>query len=233
MMALSRAQKERKVALLAEKERRVCTADYKYFLRRWVRTKDATNLERPVQPFPSPEIMPHPYYVADVWYRHRLLAVPKSRRMLMTWLFVALYTWDTVFHEGRATWLGSKKDDDAGELIDRVEHIIEPLAMRGIVPPFTRRRSPHKITVPSLDSYIQGFPSGPDQLRQHGASGVLLDEAAFQDGLEETLAASTATLLGPNSTARFTIISSVKAGSPMQALVEGNDEALFQNAKAA
>lgn len=43
--------------------------------------------------------------------------------MMVSWLCVALYLWDTQFHEARFTVFQSKAADDADELIQRLKQI--------------------------------------------------------------------------------------------------------------
>jgi len=217
-----------KAASLLAKDK--CRKNPHYFLEKWVRTLDQTDQVSPIKDFPAREDMPHPYILTDIWLKHKLLIVPKSRRMLCSWLFCALYTWDAAFFEGRHNFIGSKKDDDAGELIDRCEFMLDPLASKGIVPSFRRKNSPHEIKFKGTNSKITGFPSGPDQLRQYTASGVLLDEAAFHDDLEKTLMAAGPTLLGGG---RMTLISSVNAGSYMEKMVFGDADELEERERAA
>ena len=57
------------------------------------------------------------------WLKHKILFVPKSRQMMVSWLCVALYLWDTQFHEARFTCFQSKREEDADELVKRLKHI--------------------------------------------------------------------------------------------------------------
>ena len=41
-----------------------------------------------VKPFPD---LPYLRHICEVWGRHKMLAIPKSRRMMLTWLMLALH----------------------------------------------------------------------------------------------------------------------------------------------
>ena len=56
---------------------------------------DAGKIKR----FPDKEYLKH---VCTVWLRENLLAVPKSRRMLLTWVMLALHLWAALACSWRA-----------------------------------------------------------------------------------------------------------------------------------
>lgn len=176
---------------------------------RGVRTLDQVDSKCPIKPFPV-----HLDYVqlyCGLWVRERFIAVPKSRRMKMTWTNIALYTWDTLFNVGKAQAFVSKKETDACDLVDRakfiIEHLDHSIIPKDIVPKHDSRYG--KLWFPEIHSSIEAFPQGADQLRQFTFSGILADEMGFWDNAQEMYSGSVPTLEGGG---RFTAISSAAPG---------------------
>lgn len=157
----------------------------------------------------------YPYMlpIIDIWQREKLVAVEKSRDMLMTWLSVMMYTWDTIFHKGRQNIFQSENATKTRDLVDRAYILYnnQPSWLKSV----------HKATiaeggnragilkVPSLQSEIIGFPAGADKIRQYHPSGVLSDEAAFNPNASESFAAIKPAISGGG---RYTRISSASPG---------------------
>ncbi len=179
------------------------------FLSECVYTLDQTDAENPIKKFPV-----HLKYLklyARIWQREKLVAVPKSRRMYMSWMNLALYLWDTLFHIGRANAFVSKKEDDADDLVKRAKFIYDNIP-EDVLPKALLPRAVYtygKLRFPDIDSQIQGFPQGADQLRAFTFSGILADEMAFWEEAQKMYAASFPTLEGGG---RFTAISSPGPG---------------------
>lgn len=174
-----------------------------------VRTKDEVDGKRPIKPFPVDKDYLKLY--TRIWIAEKFVAVPKSRRMLMTWTNLCLYLWDTMFHMGRSNAFVSKKEDDSNELIEKCEFILQNLdhsiLPKELVPKW--ERTYNRLRFKEIDSQIRGFPQGPDQLRQFTFSGIFFDEAAFLEDAEETYSAALPTLQGGG---RCTMVSSAAPG---------------------
>jgi hypothetical protein len=181
------------------------------FLCECVFTKDQVDKLMPIKPFPSEWEYLRLYVM--IWHKYRLTAVPKSRRMTMSWTHIALYVWDTIFNSVRDQAFVSKKEDDAGELVKRAEfifdHIPESKIPRRLLPRKETRAKPAALSFPELESKIQGFPMGADQLRQFTFSGILGDECAFWEEAQKFYAASYPTIEGGG---RMNLISSRSPG---------------------
>lgn len=142
-------------------------------------------------------------YVTEVWREESLLAIPKSRRMLMTWLFLCLHLWAALTRPNAAVFIQSKKQEDSEFLLgeDRLM--------------FVYRQLPQEFPWPALEkamagksgkgyaylrfangSYVAAVGQGPDQLRQYTASHVYLTELAFWEWAEETFASLLPTIQG-------------------------------------
>src|SRR3972149_5147334 len=87
------------------------------FLSECVYTKDEVDQVTPIKAYPSH--FKYLYFVVKMWMQHRKLAIPKSRRMTVSWTFISLALWDCIFHKGRSWAFTSKKEEDAKELIER------------------------------------------------------------------------------------------------------------------
>jgi hypothetical protein len=179
------------------------------FLKDCVFTLDQTDQFRPIKAFPSD--YSYLYVYVRCWQRHKRIAVPKSRRMFMSWVNIALYLWDTMFHQGRLNAFVSRKEEAADELVRRAKFIYEHIPQDKI-PKDMLPRMYYKynyLIFPELHSQIQGFPQGADQLRQFTFSGILGDEMAFWEDAQRMYASSMPTLEGGG---RFTGISSAAPG---------------------
>lgn len=147
----------------------------------------------------------------ELWTKCPLIAIPKSRRMTMSWFTISLYLHDTLFNPGRFNAFVSKKEDDANELVERAkfiyDHIPEDKIPRALLP--EARVKFNLLEFPGIKSKIQGFPMGADQLRQFTFSGIFGDECAFWDQARAFYSASFPTIEGGG---RMTLVSSPAPG---------------------
>ena len=163
----------------------------------------------------------HLEYLTRLWLQEPLLLVPKSRRMIVTWLFCALYYWLARYRpHAKIAFLarkeGRNESEGSAELVWRARFIHEHLPpLLGSVPV-----EYHFCRLAFLDngSEILGIPDGADQLRQMTLTGVLADELGFWDHAYETYVSLRPTIEGGG---RFTGVSSANPGF-FKALV--NDE---------
>jgi hypothetical protein len=178
------------------------------FFMECVYTLDQVNKDEPIKTLPDRD---YARMFVKVWLKCPLMAIPKSRRMTMSWFTISLYLWDTLFHDGRFNAFVSKKEDDADELVKRAKFIFDH------IPPekLPREMLPECVTkfcvleFPEIKSKIQGFPQGADQLRQFTFSGIFGDECAFWDQAKAFYSASFPTIEGGG---RMTLVSSPAPG---------------------
>lgn len=183
------------------------------FLRWFVYSGDQHDALTPVKPFPYNR--PHIVALTDLWQREPLLVLVKSRQMMCTWLFVALYLWDAMFNRGRLIMFQSKREDDAigddnsGDgLLGRAKFIINHLpGGRWICPKIDFRGT--KLVFRDTGSTIWAIPQGADIIRQRTASGILSDEAAFQPEFGDAYSAAIPCITGGG---RFTALSTANPG---------------------
>jgi hypothetical protein len=191
------------------------------FMMECVYTLDQVDSITPIKTLPDREYARR--YV-ELWQRCPLLAIPKSRRMTMSWFTIALYLHDTLFNRGRFNAFVSKKEDDANELIERAkfifEHIPEDKIPRALLPEMRTKFA--LLEFPELQSKLQGFPQGADQLRQFTFSGIFGDECAFWEQAKAFYSASFPTIEGGG---RMTLVSSPAPGFFKQLCFDGLDQA--------
>jgi hypothetical protein len=212
---------------LQDLEWSICYDNPHHFLINWAQTLDSHDEgKQTVKTFPNKEYIKQ---MVNLWLTENLLLVPKSRQMMMSWLFTSLYLWDTMFHQGRLTFFQSKKADDADDLVKRSKFVWDHL------PKFLKRyyhngkfhnlecnpqnRGQHvycKMMFPDINSEIRGIPEGGDIIRMHTASGILADEMAFQPEAEAAYTAAKPTL---SSKGRFTGLSTAEDNTFFQDLV--------------
>jgi len=184
------------------------------FLSDCVFTLDQVNQMAPIKPYPS--YLEYCEFICKLWQRERLLALPKSRRMICSWTFISLYTHDTIFNSGRYNAFVSKKEDDSGELVSRAEFIYNkipewriPRALLPVLKNGKMSKQPPLLEFEEIHSKIQGFPQGADQMRQFTFSGMLFDEWAFWEEAQSSYSAAKPTIDGGG---RLTGISSRSPG---------------------
>ncbi len=181
------------------------------FLSECVFTRDPADKKQPIKAFPKDWQYLRLYCL--IWQKYKFLAVPKSRRMFMSWENIGLYLWATIFYPGQDFAFVSKKEDDSAELVKRAEfifdHIPESKIPKRLLPKKETKAKPPALIFPEINSKIQGFPSGADQLRQFTFSGILGDESAFWDDAQKFYSAAFPTLEGGG---RMTLISSRSPG---------------------
>lgn len=166
------------------------------FMSTCVFTLDQADKFNPIKKFPA-----HLAYLEWLTKRvveEKLLAIVKSRRMVITWTVCAIYLWDAIFHEGRLNALVSKKETDSLDLLSRCKFIYDniPDSILPVKPSMEFKKKPPELLFPEIDSKILGFPQGADQLRQYTCSRIAADEMAFWENARETFVAMKPTIEG-------------------------------------
>jgi hypothetical protein len=194
-----------------------CKNDLYYWLTNWAKTLDSHDPDNPNKSFPDKDYIK---FFIEKWLDCKLLFVPKSRQMMVSWICVACYLWDAQFHKGRLTFFQSKKADDANDLIKRAKTIwdnepkflkkyIEDGMMKDLIlnPQNSGQAVYNLMTFPQIQSEIRGIPEGGDVIRMQTASGILSDECAFQP---EASAAYTAAKPTISNKGRYTAVSTAE-----------------------
>jgi len=204
----------------------LCVKNPYHFITHWAQTLDVHDRNNPIKVFPDKEYIK---ILVNLWLKTTLLLVPKSRQMMMSWLFTTLYLWDTQFHKGRLTFFQSKKADDADDLIKRSKFVWdhEPKFLKRYYedgkfkdlncnPQHNGQHTYCRMVFPDINSEIRGIPEGGDVIRMHTASGILSDEMAFQPEAQAAYNAAKPTI---SSQGRFTGVSTAEDSTFFEDLV--------------
>lgn len=171
-------------------------------------TKDGNDRATPVKTLPDKDYLRLYCYT---WQRYPLVAVPKSRRMTISWVTIGLYVWDTMFNRARHNAFVSKKEEDADVLVKKAQFMVDNIPRDKIpeelIPKY--RSKFNLLDFYEIESKIQGFPQGADQLRQFTLTGIFGDESAFWEQAQLFYAASLPTIDGGG---RMTLVSSPAPG---------------------
>lgn len=191
-------------------EYELCKKNPYHWLVNWVFTVDNHDRNQPIKRFPNKEYVKR---LVEIWLHEPLLLVPKSRQMMISWLYCALYLWDTQFSPGRLTFFQSKKEENANDLVLRAKFIYDKqpgfLKKYRVNPSNIGKHIYCKMEFPEIQSTIRGIPQGGDQIRMYTASGILADEMAFQGEAEAAYTAAKPTIDGGG---RFTGVSTAEPG---------------------
>jgi hypothetical protein len=176
-------------------------ADPWLFLKHCVFTHDEVDQTNPIKAYPAHLL--YLKFLTLMWQKEKRIAVPKSRRLTVSWTYIALALWDCIFHKGRSWALVSKKELDSLELIQRANFIFEHIPPEVLSPELLPKRkrgemqsSPPVLEFPDIHSKMMGFPSGANQMRQRGFSGLFFDEVAFWEEAEAAYVSAEPTVKG-------------------------------------
>lgn len=130
--------------------------------------------------------------ICELAEREKILCIPKSRRMMMTWCCLAICLWEAMYRENQTIFIQSKKFDDSAYLMgeSRFMFMYNNLPHdRHDFPKISKKISSDKGY--SLIRFTNGttviaVAAGADQLRQYTASRVYCTEMAFWENAEET-----------------------------------------------
>ncbi len=171
--------------------------------------------------FPDKEYLA---YICEVWQKQNILAIPKTRRMMLSWIMLALHLWAALFHDQLAIFIQSKKEKDSAFLMsdERLMFIYDHLPQGYSWPKIIKKNGgPDGVGYSYIKfnngTYIMAVGQGADQMRGYTASYVMLDEMAFWEQAEASWASLKQTIQGKG---KVVLISSAGPGF-FQRLVEG------------
>lgn len=168
-----------------------CAADWLYFLysaQRYVWTFDSFE-QGPVKvkPFPWKPYIP---YTLKMIHEKKVVFVPKSRQIMITWAVCFYLWWDARFHGYELNFAQSKKEEDAANLVFNKEWGSARISfMESMLPDWMRDEKcsgAFGILNYSNGSKIWGIPQGGDIIRSYTPSILFEDEAAFQPQFENS-----------------------------------------------
>lgn len=155
-------------------------------------TVDTHNREETVSKFPI-----HKEYVRRLLTLAKgaeKLAIYKSRQMLVTWSMCVVVLHELLFTPGAYIGIISKKEEDAGKVIERIKLIYDhlplhwraslyaPMVYKGKKGIIVRWVQEHANGKPK--SILQAYPSGEDQVRMETFSLIYWDEVGAAPDLD-------------------------------------------------
>jgi len=155
-------------------------------------TLDPVDLANPVKPFPA---QPWLEKIVREWEEHKLILLPKSRRMMISWLMIYLHLWLAMWHPGVNAFMVSDSERKSADLIEKADFIFRHIPDSVMLKPKIKRKQ-CLIEFPGLDSYLMGIPEGENQLRQYTATALFFDEFALWERPMESLAAAKPCITG-------------------------------------
>lgn len=175
------------------------------------------------KPFPEKEYI---RWIVENWQQTRMNLWEKSRQILASWTFSALYLHDTQFGINRLNFIQAVKEEHSDAMLERSWVLYQNQdewlkaefpAVRSYCHIHFYPKGGHKGSGAVATGEMWAIAQGGDQLRQHTASGLFVDEGAFQIDLESTITAALPMVKGGG---RIDVVSSASPGY-FQELVEG------------
>lgn len=182
----------------------------------FVYTQDEHDESNPYKRLPDKKYL---RILAYAWVHEPMLVTPKSRQMMLTWLFSSIGTHETLFRSARTTAWISKKFDDANATVEkRIKFVADKLPKdRFPVPNY--RFIKGILDCDDSGSIIRAMGEDAKGLRQYTFSWVFSDEVGFQDQANEIIRASLPTV---NGGGRFTQVSSANGKDIFYGVVTEN-----------
>ena len=197
-----------------------CSEDVEEFAKHVVTKDEHAEGELSVRAFPTREQKPYIWDIIDTIQEEQLLAIEKSRQLLVTWIACLYCLWMAKFHKNRLIFVQSKKEEDAANLVFNTEWPNARISfMESNLPDELRSdvaSSYGKLLFRDTGSRIWGIPEGGDQIRSYTASLIFSDEAAFQPEFEHAWQASNPSIKGGG---KMLIVSSARNGAFMKRLI--------------
>jgi hypothetical protein len=152
-------------------------------------TKDQRDKTTPLKPFPA-----HLTYLREIlatFEAEGFNVVEKARQMYLSTLAMLYVYWDVLFREHREWLISKTKEAEAVKLMNdkiRLTHRLTPPGFRALFP---MRDKPAKLIRTASQSEVLAVAANMavGEARGRTASGIVIDEAAYQPGLEEMITA--------------------------------------------
>ena len=176
-------------ALKQRQAKKQCAEDPWHSITRFCKTLDEH--DKQIKPFPD-----YPYLkrLVGLLQTEPMLFIEKSRKMLVSWLVCDFCLWEVLFQPNTLIFYQAQKEVDANTLLERsvftYEHLPQLLQRSDCVVSYCHLKFPKHY------SHIWAIAHGPDILRMHTASRLVLDEWAFQERAAETFQAAKPTVDG-------------------------------------
>lgn len=156
----------------------------------------AKGLSGPYHPFPKMPYMPWLFYQL---LKEKILFIPKSREMMVSWAVMVYCTWFCMLHERTLVLVQSQKLEKSCELVKGTEPPGYARTLWERQSPWLCERFPLASRLDDLPadrlvwkngSAIQAVGMGADQVRMYHPTIFIQDEAAHMDEAEASFAAA-------------------------------------------
>ena len=175
----------------------------------YVFTLDGVDLASPIKRFPKGDVYLRD--CTDIWFKEKLTAWPKSRRMIFSWLMTWNHYWLAQFHEGASVYVQSETEKKSDELIGRADFIRNHIPKSELILPKLKggRKTYCAMEWPGIYAQLLGVAQGANQMRGPTATALFLDEVAFWEQARASITAAKPTAEGGG---RVTLVSSANPG---------------------
>jgi phage FluMu gp28-like protein len=151
------------------------------------------------------------------------VALPKSRRMFISWLVSLYCQWRARFHSNNAIFFQSETESKSAFIVDKrikfVEDNLPLVYQKGYEELKTKSGLVGRITYKETGSYVWAIAQGDSQIRSYTPSILVMDEVEFHTEGPQALAAALATV---EKSAQIILISTSNGpGHPLSNICEG------------
>lgn len=151
----------------------------------WLTEQVITVDEATQRALPWPADKPYLQEVLHALQTERLLVLPKSRRMLVTWLLGAWGAWHARHRPHHAVFYQSENEEKAAFIVDKrcafiEDHLRDPCFRLPYKSIKTAEGLIGKLTYRDTGSYLWAIPQGDSAVRTFTFSILVMDEADFQ-----------------------------------------------------
>lgn len=145
-----------------------------------------------IRPWPQ---KPYLREVFQLLQTERLLAFPKSRRMLISWAIAVYCTWKARYHPYELMLVQSATEEKAAYLVGNrcrfiEEHLVDPRYRKGYDKWRTKKGLVGKMEYWETHSQILSVAQGGDVVRSYTFSFLCMDESEFQQEAHAALVAA-------------------------------------------
>lgn len=158
----------------------------------FVLTTDEHDEANPTKVLPDKDYL---RLLAYTWVHRDLFIVPKSRQLMVSWLFCSIAAHNVIARSKQRMGFISKKEEDADALIERVRTILDNLPHGRLLIPQYKRIS-NELSSPSTGSSIHAMNQEAKGLRSYTWSWLWSDETAFAEQADEMFTAGMAAVKG-------------------------------------
>lgn len=181
----------------------------------FVFTEDEHDEADPIKRLPDKDYL---RLMAYSWVHRDLLAVPKSRQLMVSWLFCSIALHNLLARSSQRMAFISKKEEDADALLERTNTIYEQLPRGRLYVP-EMRRVKNEMSCPKTGSRMQAMNQKAKGLRSYTWSWIFSDEMAFQEEADQMLTSAMAAVKGGG---RMTAVSTPDGEETFHSLVTYN-----------